>query len=68
MLVLIAPIVVNIVAYHVFLDPLGLGLAIVVVALEVYLGWAYRAAYRPLFAGRTTRRDILHTGVIEVKS
>lgn len=45
-LTMLAPIVVNIVAFHAFLAPAGLGLAGLVLALEVYLAWAYRAAYR----------------------
>jgi hypothetical protein len=53
-LALIAPIIVNIVAFHVFLAPSGLGLALVVLVLEVYLAWAYRKAFRPMLAMRTT--------------
>ena len=53
-LALIAPIVVNIFAFHAFLAPSGLGLAVVVLALEVYLAWAYRKAYRPMLAMRAT--------------
>lgn len=49
-LVLIAPVVVNIVAFHLFLDPSGIVIALVVLALEVYLVWAYRHAYRQMFA------------------
>ncbi len=47
-LALIAPIIVNIVAFHVFLAPSGLGLALVVLALELYLAWAYRSSYRSM--------------------
>ncbi len=53
-LVLIAPIVVNIVAFHVFLEHSGLVIAIVVLLLEVYLVWAYRKAYRPMLTMRAT--------------
>jgi uncharacterized membrane protein YphA (DoxX/SURF4 family) len=53
-LALLAPIVVNIVAFHVFLAPSGIPLAVVVLALEVYLAWAYRTAYRPMLAMRAT--------------
>lgn len=52
-LVLIAPVVVNIFAFHAFLAPSGLVLASVLVALEIYLAWTYRSAYRPLLAPRT---------------
>jgi len=49
-LVLLAPIVINIVAFHVFLAPQGIALALVLLAVEIGLAWAYRAAYRPLLA------------------
>jgi uncharacterized membrane protein YphA (DoxX/SURF4 family) len=51
-LAIVAPNVVNILLFHVFLAPGGVGLAIVVLALEVYLAWAYRDAYRPMLAAR----------------
>ncbi len=53
-LVLITPIVVNIVAFHVFLAPSGSVLAVVVLALEVYLAWVYRKSFRPMLAMHTT--------------
>jgi hypothetical protein len=52
-LALLAPVVVNIVAFHVFLAPSGLVLALVVLALELYLAWAYRNAFRPMLKLRT---------------
>lgn len=51
-LVLIAPVVVNIVAFHLFLAPSGLGLAVVVLALELYLAWTCREAYGPVLAAK----------------
>jgi uncharacterized membrane protein YphA (DoxX/SURF4 family) len=51
-LALIAPVVVNIVAFHAFLEPAGLPMAAVVLALELYLAWAYRSAFRPMLAAR----------------
>lgn len=54
-LVLIAPVVVNIFAFHAFLEPSGLVIASVIVALEIYLAWVYRSAYRPLLAFRASR-------------
>lgn len=53
-LALLAPVVVNIVAFHVFLAPSGLGLAIFVLVLELYLAWAYRGAYRSMLVLRAT--------------
>jgi uncharacterized membrane protein YphA (DoxX/SURF4 family) len=48
-LVILAPVIVNIVAFHVFLSPALLPLALVVAALEAILAWHYRAAFAPLF-------------------
>jgi hypothetical protein len=47
-LTLIAPVVVNIVAFHLFLAPAGLGLALAVLAAELTLAWDNRAAFAPL--------------------
>jgi uncharacterized membrane protein YphA (DoxX/SURF4 family) len=49
-LVMLAPIIVNIVAFHVFLAPSGLPAAAVVAVLELILAWQYRGAFSPLFA------------------
>ncbi|MBA4136183.1 MAG: DoxX family protein [Opitutus sp.] len=51
-LVVLAPVVLNIVAFHVFLAPSGTAVAIVFLALELYLAWVYRAAFRPLLIAR----------------
>ena len=51
-LALIAPVVVNIVLLHLFIEPSGLPIALVVLALELYLAWAYRGAFRPMLAPR----------------
>ena len=56
-LLLLAPIIVNIVAIHVFLAPSGLPPAIVVLGLELFLAWAYRAAFRPLLRARNVSED-----------
>jgi len=48
-LVILAPVIVHIVEFHVFLAPGGLGLAIIVAALALFLAWSHRAAYRSLF-------------------
>ena len=53
-LALIAPVVVNIVAFHGFLAPSGLPMTLVILALELYLAWAYRNSFRPMLAMRTT--------------
>ena len=51
-LVLIAPVIVNIIAFHAFLAPTGAPLAVVVALLELYLVWTYRSAYRSMLAIR----------------
>ena len=48
-LVILAPIIVNIMAFHVFLEPSGMGPGVVVTVLELILAWQYRAAFAPLF-------------------
>lgn len=53
-LALIAPVIVNIVAVHAFLAPSGLGMAIVILGLELYLAWSYRSAFRPMLGARVT--------------
>lgn len=53
-LALIAPVIVNIVAAHGFLAPSGLPTALVILALELYLAWSYRRAFRPMLASRVT--------------
>ena len=44
-LTVLAPIVLNIFAFHLFLDPGGIGIAILVIALEIFLAWAYRDSF-----------------------
>ena len=51
-LALFAPFMVNSIAFHVFLEPSGLIMAGVFMAMELYLAWAYRAAYRSMLAAR----------------
>jgi hypothetical protein len=57
-LALVAPVVVNIALFHAFLAPSGLPVALVVLALELYLAWSYRAAYRAMLVARATPRSI----------
>ena len=51
-LALIAPVIVNIVAFHAFIEPSGAIMAGVVLVLEIYLAWSYRKAYLPMLAMR----------------
>ncbi|MEZ4449976.1 MAG: hypothetical protein R3B09_10900 [Nannocystaceae bacterium] len=55
-LLLLAPILVNIVAYHLFLAPDGTGLVLFLVALELVLAWAYRDSFAGVLAGRAQPR------------
>lgn len=48
-LVMLAPVLVNIVLYHVFLSPSGMGLAIIVCLLELIVAWQYRRCFDALF-------------------
>ena len=47
-LALLAPVVVNIFLFHVFLEPSGMVVAVLVVAAEIGLAWAYRDRFRPM--------------------
>jgi len=51
-LALIAPVIVNIVAFHLQLAPSGIPVAAVVLVLELYLAWAYRKAFAPMLVMR----------------
>jgi uncharacterized membrane protein YphA (DoxX/SURF4 family) len=50
-LTILAPIIVNIIAFHIYLspEPGAIAPALLVAALEVFLAWYYRAAFAPLF-------------------
>lgn len=49
-LVLLAPILVNIVFFHVFLDMKGIGLGAFFTVLEIFLAWAYRDSFKSVLA------------------
>lgn len=64
-LTLLAPIVLNIVAFHLFLAPGGMLITLVVLATELHLAWIHRAAFAPLFRSarvrlESSRRDASH--------
>jgi DoxX len=52
-LALLAPVLVNIVAFHAFLAPAGLALPIVLLVLELYLARSFRDAFAPMLQART---------------
>jgi len=47
-LTLLGPVIVNILLFHIFLEPKGLSIAIVVSALALFLLWANRQAFKGL--------------------
>jgi uncharacterized membrane protein YphA (DoxX/SURF4 family) len=47
-LTLLGPVIVNILCFHIFLEPSGLPMALVVSALALFLLWAYRGAFAGL--------------------
>ena len=53
-LTILAPIVVNIVAFHAFLAPAGLALPIVISALGIYLAVSERRIFAPFFRARSS--------------
>jgi uncharacterized membrane protein YphA (DoxX/SURF4 family) len=52
-LAVLAPIIVNIVGFHLFLEPSGLPIPLAVLAAEITLAWAYRGAFAPMLHART---------------
>src|SRR5262249_46792744 len=53
-LTLLAPVLVNILAFHALLVGAGVGMPFVLVALEVYLAWSYRDAFAPMLRAKVT--------------
>jgi len=53
-LTLLAPVIVNILAFHVFVAHGGYGLPLVVLAAELHLAWAYKGAFAPMLRWRAT--------------
>jgi len=51
-LALLAPIIVGILTFHIAMAPATIGPGIVVAVMELYLAWAYRGAFKPMFAAR----------------
>jgi len=52
-LAVLAPVLVNIIAFHAFLAPAGLILPLVLLGLELYLARSYRDAFAPMLRART---------------
>jgi len=62
-LVLLAPVIVNIFMFHLFLAPGGLPMAVIFVALELILAWQYRGAYAPMFSSGSAEATRTPVGV-----
>jgi putative oxidoreductase len=48
-LTLLGPVIVNIMLYHIFLDPSGLPMAVAISALALFLLWIYRFRFPAIF-------------------
>lgn len=53
-LAMLAPLVVGILTFHIAMQPATIGPGIVVLAMELYLAWAYRGAFRPMLRAKAT--------------
>lgn len=52
-LALLAPILVGITWFHAMLEPKGLPVPVVLLALEISVAWLYREAFAPMLQART---------------
>ena len=52
-LAVLAPIIVNVIGFHLFLEPSGLPIPLALLAAELYLAWSYRSAFAPMLHLRT---------------
>ena len=48
-LVILGPVIVNIFLFHAFMAPEGMVMAIVLVLLAIFLIWAHKKAFMPIF-------------------
>jgi len=53
-LVLLAPIVVGIITFHIAIAPATIGPGLVVLGMELYLAWAYRGAFRTILRAKVS--------------
>jgi len=53
-LTVLAPVLVNVVAFHAALAPQGLAVPLLLVGAEIYLAWSQREAFAPMLRGRAT--------------
>jgi hypothetical protein len=62
-LTMLAPVLVNIVAFHAALAPAGLAIPLVLLAAEIYLAWVHRDAFAPLLRAKSDAKRT-HTSSI----
>ena len=53
-LTLLAPVTVNILAFHAVLEPAGIVLPLILLGLHLHLAWVYRASFAGVLAARAT--------------
>jgi hypothetical protein len=53
-LVLLAPIVVGILTFHIAVAPATIVPGVVVLVMELYLAWAYRGVFRPMLRAKVS--------------
>jgi putative oxidoreductase len=53
-LILLAPVSVSILLFHTFLDQAGLGMAIFLVAMQLFLAWSYRDSFSGVLQANPT--------------
>src|SRR5579884_2732749 len=56
-LAVLAPVIVNILAFHLLFAPAGLAIPLAVLAAEIVLARAHRAAFAPMLRARAPRAD-----------
>jgi uncharacterized membrane protein YphA (DoxX/SURF4 family) len=53
-LVLLAPIIVGIITFHIAIAPTTIVPGMIVLVMELYLAWAYRGAFRPMLRAKVS--------------
>jgi hypothetical protein len=64
-LAMLAPIIINILLFHIFLAPAGIPVALMLAAFEASLAWAYRDSFAPMLQAQaipeqTQPADVKH--------
>jgi uncharacterized membrane protein YphA (DoxX/SURF4 family) len=61
-LTVLAPVMLNIVAFHLFLEPATIVVPLALLALQLYLAYSYRSAYAPLLTASTSSTSLAGGG------